>query len=377
MSQRSEVHQYKAPFPVYSLHWSQRPNAFRLGISSFIESSNNKLQIIQLFNNSSDFVKIAEVDHTFPVTKLMWSPQKGMGPDLFSTSGDYLRLWELVTSDEAIDAEMETNISENNMINDQVRESLSQPEQRQIICRATLANHRKVPNSKKEYCAPLTSFDWNEIDPSLCVTSSVDTTCTVWDVRTQQAKTQLIAHDKEVYDVAFSKGVHVFASVGADGSVRMFDLRALDHSTIIYETPAPSSAPSSEGSKGSTGSGSLLRISWNKQDPSYLATFQQDSNSVLILDVRVPAIPVTELRGHTASISSIGWAPHSSGHICTAGEDGQALVWDISQMPKQKYVREPLLAYSAGSEINNMSWSAVSPDWVAISHKDTIQALRV
>ena len=53
-------------------------------------------------------------------------------------------------------------------------------------------------------------------------------------------KTQLIAHDKEVYDIAFSKaggGRDMFASVGADGSVRMFDLRHLEHSTIIYEDP--------------------------------------------------------------------------------------------------------------------------------------------
>ena len=38
--------------------------------------------------------------------------------------------------------------------------------------------------------------------------------------------TQLIAHDKEVYDIAFAPhGTSTFASVGADGSVRMFDLR--------------------------------------------------------------------------------------------------------------------------------------------------------
>ena len=77
----------------------------------------------------------------------------------------------------------------------------------------------------------MTSFDWNETDPSLCVTSSIDTTCTVWNVETGQAKTQLIAHDKEVFDVAFAKGTDVFASVGADGSVRMFDLRYTNAST--------------------------------------------------------------------------------------------------------------------------------------------------
>jgi len=36
--------------------------------------------------------------------------------------------------------------------------------------------------------------------------------------------TQLIAHDKEVYDIAWG-GAGVFASVSADGSVRVFDLR--------------------------------------------------------------------------------------------------------------------------------------------------------
>ena len=42
----------------------------------------------------------------------------------------------------------------------------------------------------------------------------------------------------QVYDIAFSRaggGRDMFASVGADGSVRMFDLRHLEHSTIIYE----------------------------------------------------------------------------------------------------------------------------------------------
>ena len=45
---------------------------------------------------------------------------------------------------------------------------------------------------------------------------------------TGMVRTQLIAHDKEVFDIAFSRaggGRDIFASVGADGSVRMFDLR--------------------------------------------------------------------------------------------------------------------------------------------------------
>ena len=67
-------------------------------------------------------------------------------------------------------------------------------------------------------------------------TSSIDTTCTIWDIEKGAVKTQLIAHDKEVYDICFANGVDMFASCGADGSVRHFDLRDLEHSTIIYES---------------------------------------------------------------------------------------------------------------------------------------------
>lgn len=72
----------------------------------------------------------------------------------------------------------------------------------------------------------------------------------------------------QVYDISFSRaggGRDMFASVGADGSVRMFDLRHLEHSTIIYEDPQHHP---------------LLRLCWNKQDPNYLATMAMDSMEV-------------------------------------------------------------------------------------------------
>lgn len=95
----------------------------------------------------------------------------------------------------------------------------------------------------------------------------------------------------------------------------MFDLRALEHSTIIYETIPKHFSGSSNASEYSP----LLRLSWNKQDPNYIATFQADSSSVIILDIRVPAVPVAELSGHLGPINAIGWAPHSSGHLCSTG----------------------------------------------------------
>lgn len=142
----------------------------------------------------------------------MWIPDsKGIYPDLLATSGDYLRVWRAGEPDTRLECVLNNN-------------------------------------KNSDFCAPLTSFDWNEVDPNLVGTSSIDTTCTIWGLETGQphgrvfvsghVKTQLIAHDKEVYDIAFSRaggGRDMFASVGADGSVRMFDLRHLEHSTIIYE----------------------------------------------------------------------------------------------------------------------------------------------
>jgi len=215
-------------------------------------------------------------------------------------------------------------------------------------------------NKNSEFCAPLTSFDWNETDPAIVGTSSIDTTCTIWNVETHQAKTQLIAHDKEVYDIAFAPSADVFASAGADGSVRMFDLRALEHSTIIYESQ--DLVP-------------LLRLCWNKQDHNYLATFLMEQSQVVILDIRAPSVPVAELQGHSQCVNSIAWAPHSSCHICTGGDDSQALIWDLATMPKP--ITEPILAYNAEQEINTLQWSASQPEWVAITFNKKLQILRV
>ncbi|KAJ1496930.1 ddb1 and cul4 associated factor 7, partial [Coelomomyces lativittatus] len=76
--------------------------------------------------------------------------------------------------------------------------------------------------------SPLTGFDWHVYDPHLLVTSSLDTTCTVWDVTGGQRLTQWRAHDQEVLDVSFANqphAAHLLSSVSADGSLRLFDLR--------------------------------------------------------------------------------------------------------------------------------------------------------
>jgi len=82
-----------------------------------------------------------------------------------------------------------------------------------------------------------------------------------------------------------------------------------------------------------------------------------------------------ELFSHTACINSFSWAPHSACHICTVGDDQQALVWDISS--SKRIIDTPILAYKADGEINQVVWSASQTDWVAIGFDQKVQALHV
>ncbi|KAG5251590.1 transducin family protein [Salix suchowensis] len=228
---------------------------------------------------------------------------------------------------------------------------------------STYQNHLHPGQGNSEFCGPLTSFDWNEAEPKRIGTSSIDTTCTIWDIERETVDTQLIAHDKEVYDIAWG-GVGVFASVSADGSVRVFDLRDKEHSTIIYESSEPDTP--------------LVRLGWNKQDPRYMATIIMDSAKVVVLDIRFPTLPVVELQRHHGNVNAVAWAPHSSCHICTAGDDSQALIWDLSSMGQPvEGGLDPILAYTAGAEIEQLQWSSSQPDWVAIAFSTKLQILRV
>ena len=121
-----------------------------------------------------------------------------MSSDIIATTGDILRLWQV----------------NNNEV------SLS----------ASFANKRQT-----EYCGPLTSFDWHRANPNLIGVASIDSTCTIWDIVRQEAVKQLIAHEKEVCDIAFTQNPNVFATAGADSSVRQFDLRDLRSCSILHD----------------------------------------------------------------------------------------------------------------------------------------------
>ena len=62
--------------------------------------------------------------------------------------------------------------------------------------------------------------------------------------------------------------------------------------------------------------------------------------------------------------------------IYLLGDDHQALIWDIQQMPRA--IEDPILAYTAAEgEINQIQWGATQPDWIAICYNKNLEILRV
>ena len=198
--ENKNIYDYATNMNLYGIAF-QNGNCPRLAISSLEKRLDNKIEILELLDksNDNDLKKVFELKIGYPCTKLLWSPNKTKN-SLLAFASDCIQIYDY-------------------------------SEEKQNLLYRT-----KLNNIKSKYNGPLTSFDWNTANDALLGTASVDTTCTIWDLNKLSIKTQLIAHDKEVFDIQFGKEENVFISGGADGSVRFFDLRNLDHSTIIYET---------------------------------------------------------------------------------------------------------------------------------------------
>ncbi|KAF0700364.1 Aste57867_9114 [Aphanomyces stellatus] len=339
---------YSCPWTVYGMSWRNCHDEKMLAVTSFTEEYTNHLQVLKLsdvsgadFKSTDDGTPAANddmdvdegnktrftlqseaiVEHPYPATKVLWSPDSNSSN--LATTADYLRIWH--TQGDTIQ------------------------------CSATLSKYRA-----RENCSPLTSADWNTADPHILGTSSVDTTICIWDLNNTKApQKEIVAHDGEVYDMAFSTGTNIFASVGGDGSLRVFDLRSLGSCTVLYETVDVRP---------------LIRLAWNKLDTNYIAVVLAEGPAALILDLRLPSIPIMELPHETGHMNAIAWSPTSPHYICTVGEQHEALMWDISQSTQE---RRPVLGYHGGAPINQVQWSSTHPEFLAMGVDKTVHVVTV
>jgi hypothetical protein len=93
---KKEIYTHEAPWLIYGLAWSIRPDMFRLALGSFDDTYTNKIDVIKLDESKGGFTKTQSFDHPYPATKVMWVPDRtGSRPDLMATTADYLRIWEV------------------------------------------------------------------------------------------------------------------------------------------------------------------------------------------------------------------------------------------------------------------------------------------
>ncbi|EGV63749.1 hypothetical protein CANTEDRAFT_121354 [Yamadazyma tenuis ATCC 10573] len=396
---------YLSTLPLYCSDWGRLPDFSTecIALSSYKEGLSNKLQILHgvaygkdattdynaaSFNPGADsgvdtdeaksiegfdFYKAAEVSVEYPITNLQWDPAMGSGShERLAASSEVLRLFKV--DHDSLDSNNNFRMSQTHYLTNSTSGATS----------GGIMN-----------CPPVTSFDWNKLESNLIITASVDTTCTVWDLNRSNpnpdphqgdsayVKTQLIAHDSEVFDVKFvTDSTNLFASVGNDGSIRMFDLRSLEHSTIIYE-PSSGTGPS----RHNYNSKALLKLATSNVDQNYLATIGVNSNQVIVIDTRLPGVPVAVLDGslggrNSGAINSIKWHP-TGNFLLTGGDDCQALVWDCNnfQLPKDHehpfVVGSPVLSYEESLEVNNVCWRAPMGDWMGVVSGKGFQAVSI
>jgi WD repeat-containing protein 68 len=320
LEQSKNIYDYETDKNLYGIAF-QNGNCPRMAISSLEKSLNNKIEILELIEN--DLAKVHELQLEYPCTKLLWSPNRNAN-SILAASSDCIKLYNYSEEDHS------------------------------------LKSYQTLFNKKSKYCGVLTSFDWNTVNDSLLGTASVDTTCTIWDLNKASIKTQLIAHDKEVFDIQFGNDENTFISGGADGSVRLFDLRALNHSTIIYET------------KGST---PINKLALNLKNPNLIAALSLDKKFIYIFDSRANAnVSMDELSLHKEAVTGIVWAPDNPSQLCSVSEDYSVIISNIyndDQMSQNTNV-----SYTAPSPINNVDWCKTFPEWIGITFQKRVQLLR-
>ena len=151
--------------------------------------------------------KVCDVTLDYPITHLQWDPLMllygSSGVERLATSSEVLRLYKVANNGNDSYSLQQTHVLANNTAS----------------CSSTSSNSNNSSGSSSARTIedvntfpPVTSFDWNKTDPNVLITSSVDTTCIVWDLHrspsrtaineemldTATVKTQLIAHDSSV-----------------------------------------------------------------------------------------------------------------------------------------------------------------------------------
>ena len=320
---QSSVENNLINFAVSSLNISKDNNITLLSFQQEeLNDEEEEININNIINYQSNPIKLkSQVKCEFPVSSILFSPHEENKNLLISTS-DILSLYSY--------------------------------EEEQLNLKVAFKRRTK------DYNGPLTSSDWSRANKAIIGVSSVDGTCSIWDLNKLVEKYMIIAHDKEVYDISLGQDEFIFMSTGADGSVRLFDSRQANSSSIIFETRDESP---------------MTRLKWNLVNPNFILTVIVDKNEIYILDQRKLSAPYGILKVHTNVVNNAIWAPQSNSNLISVSDDKSALLWDIYCDSKKP--EEFIMKYEAEYEIENVAWGDVTQNWIGIIDGNQAEILRI
>ena len=262
---------------------------------------------------------IDKIESKFPVSSLLFSPFE-KSSDLFITTSDKLKLYSY-------------------------KESKITPKETFI--------------TPKKECGPLTSSDWCMSNEAIVGVSSLDSTCSLFDLNASKLRNIFVACEREVYDLSFGQNENLIMTACADGTIRNFDMRTVEYS-IVNETDED--IP-------------MVRVKWNRISPDFVLCIGLDKNKINIYDLRNQSNPYAILKSHTNVVNDAVWAPNSNTNLLSVSDDKKAFIWDIYTGSGQQV--ENVMKYETSEEIESCFWGERTENWVGITHGRSVEVLRV
>jgi histone-binding protein RBBP4 len=192
------------------------------------------------------------------------------------------------------------------------------------------------------------SLQWNSFHQGILLSGSYDSMICMWDVNSAkknlQPRSRFRCHSGYVEDVAwFPTNVNLFGSVGNDGLMVIWDIRATTKTTISHMSAF-----------------AVNCLSFSPHN-DMLVSVGLDNGVINFLDLRRLSLPLMSLKGHKDPIRHASFSPHDQSKIATGADDGMVCIWDFSQHQKNKTVNNHSeLKFLHGGNIapiNDLVWN--------------------
>ncbi|CUS21743.1 LAQU0S03e09736g1_1 [Lachancea quebecensis] len=201
-------------------------------------------------------------------------------------------------------------------------------------------------------------LNFSVVSPGELLSCSDDGSIAIWDICSGKKMPIKVdtSHDNIVNECKWhEKSPYLYGSVSDDSTLIIHDKRADRPAARIFQ------------------SNPYNTLAFSKHSGNLFAAAGTDSQ-VHLYDLRKPEDPIHSMPGHLESVTSLEFASHKDGILCSGGSDRRVLVWDLFQVGAEQQQEDAddgvpeLLMMHAGhkSPVNDFSCNPSIP-WLMAS----------